>query len=451
LDQLQQQERQAQLVAAGQALAGWIRERRAVWADDPVHRDWSDQGLAIEKAAEALAWAETDSPAEALAWAETESPAEAHAWAETESPAEVLAWAEGESPGAIAPDPGFALPDVSALDAPAPAVSIEPPAVEHVPPAVPAEPVGARVRRALSRVTGVPVSALRGLAAKARPAARWTTRTVAVAAVLAAVVAGIGASRRLAGPYWEERGDYWAKVTDMVAPLLARLEALITPAGVEVAPDAEGTSPVAPDTGQLLVDSEPSGASVSLDGRERGVTPLSLDNLEPGDYRVVIASPEGSVRRVVTVTAGQTTTVSESIFGGWVKVFAPFELQVTAGSRAIRLDDQSQALLPPGPYELQFQNASLGYQETRRIEIRPGETTTLSLVPSPSTLHVTASEPASVLVDGELVGITPLADHPIALGTREIVVRSDAGPERRFRPTVTVSPVVLQVDFSQTP
>jgi hypothetical protein len=141
--------------------------------------------------------------------------------------------------------------------------------------------------------------------------------------------------------------------------------------------------------------------------------------------------------------------VSESIFGGFLKVFAPFELRITDGTRAIQLDDQNQVLLPPGSYELQLENASLGYRETRRVDVNPGQTTTLSVVPSPSALTVTASAPAVVLVDGEPVGETPLTNHPIALGTRDIVVRSTAGPERRFTRRVTASPVQIEVDFSQ--
>jgi hypothetical protein len=54
-----------------------------------------------------------------------------------------------------------------------------------------------------------------------------------------------------------------------------------------------------------------------------------------------------------------------------------------------------------------------------------------------------------VLVDGEQVGETPLTNHPIALGTRDIVVRSIAGPERRYTRRVTVAPIQIEVDFSQ--
>jgi hypothetical protein len=39
----------------------------------------------------------------------------------------------------------------------------------------------------------------------------------------------------------------------------------------------------------LLVESRPPGASVTINGRRSGTTPLSLDALEPGDYRIGLA------------------------------------------------------------------------------------------------------------------------------------------------------------------
>ena len=43
--------------------------------------------------------------------------------------------------------------------------------------------------------------------------------------------------------------------------------------------------------------------------------------------------------------------------------------------------------------------------------------------------------PATVLIDGGQAGETPLTDHPLALGTRDIVVRSAAGEERKYTRT----------------
>jgi len=201
--------------------------------------------------------------------------------------------------------------------------------------------------------------------------------------------------------------------------------------------------------GELIVRSEPAGAKVLVDGRERGVTPLTLGDLALGSHTVVIENDKGSVRRTVKVVSDRPVVVSESIFAGWLTVFAPFELEVSEGTRTIRLDDSGKALLAPGPHELRLENRDLGYRETRHVEIQPGQTVSLSLVAAPSTLSVTASTPATVSIDGQQVGSTPLTNQPIALGTRDIVVKGADGSERRFTRRVTVAPVQIEVDFSK--
>jgi hypothetical protein len=80
--------------------------------------------------------------------------------------------------------------------------------------------------------------------------------------------------------------------------------------------------------------------------------------------------------------------------------------------------------------------------------VKPGEITPISIIPSMSALTVTATQPAEVFVDGERVGETPLTNRPVNVGTREVVVKSASGGERRFTKTVTVEPVRIDVDFS---
>lgn len=201
-------------------------------------------------------------------------------------------------------------------------------------------------------------------------------------------------------------------------------------------------------TGQLQVTSKPAGAQVLVDGTPRGVAPITLDDLAAGPHVVALESPSGSVKRSITVTAGQLAQVSEAIFPGWVTVLAPFEIAISEGTRPIRLDDRSQVMLPPGPHELRFENRALGYQEVRRVEIESGEHAQISVVPLRSTLSVRASAPADVWLDGVAVGQTPLVDVPVELGTRDIVLKSATG-NRRFTLTITTKPAALDVDFSK--
>jgi hypothetical protein len=201
-------------------------------------------------------------------------------------------------------------------------------------------------------------------------------------------------------------------------------------------------------TGSLQVTSVPPGARVMVDRRARGVTPLTVDGLSPGSHDVVLESADGSVRETVDITADNTAEISQSIYAGWVHVSSAIEIAITEGTRGIHLDERNQVLLPPGIHELRFESRALGYRDTRRIEVKPGEITAVSIVPSVSALTVTATQPAEVFVDGERVGETPLTSRPINLGTRDVLVKSASGGERRFTITVTVDPVRIDVDFS---
>lgn len=256
---------------------------------------------------------------------------------------------------------------------------------------------------------------------------RWLPRV----AVAAALLAGGFASRQYV---W----NLWTVATTSKTPV----------APIEPAPGNPAATTHKP-RGGLRVRSTPPGARVFIDGKLRGVTPLSLADVNVGRHTIELKSDAGTVQRTVTVAADQTEDIDESIFSGWLAVYSPFDLVITEGGRSFRLDDRNQIMLSPGQHELHLTNRTLGYDVVRQVELKPGETTTLSLKPPPSTMTVTASEAAEVWVDGARVGETPQNDHPAELGSHEIVVRRAAGGERRFTVTITVRPFTLNVDFSK--
>jgi hypothetical protein len=131
---------------------------------------------------------------------------------------------------------------------------------------------------------------------------------------------------------------------------------------------------------------------------------------------------------------------------GWVAVSAPFDISVTNANQPVALDDRGRGMLPPGKYRLRFQNAEVGYDETRPVEVRPSGTTTIDLVPQ-TTISVTANEPAEVLIDGKPVGQTPY-DGQLSFGPHAVTVRT-AGGEREIKLSATMKPVQIEVDFTQ--
>ena len=228
--------------------------------------------------------------------------------------------------------------------------------------------------------------------------------------------------------------------------------------GPAAKPTETGTSPVKPTearppaggrkgTGGLVVKTTPAGARVLVDGKARGVSPLTLTDLSPGSHEVALESNAGTIHRTVTVAANETAEIDESIFSGWVAVYAPFEVVISENGRVLRADERNQFLLPPGIHQIRLTNKRLAYDSVQQVEVKPGETIALRLTPDPSTLTVTASEAAEVWLDGARVGETPLNAFPAALGTHDLVVKRATGGERRFPITIGANPFSLHVEF----
>jgi hypothetical protein len=57
-------------------------------------------------------------------------------------------------------------------------------------------------------------------------------------------------------------------------------------------------------TGSLEIRSEPAGARVTIDGRPRGTTPVTVRDLTPGDHTVVVEAGGRKAQQTVRVEAG---------------------------------------------------------------------------------------------------------------------------------------------------
>jgi PEGA domain len=305
--------------------------------------------------------------------------------------------------------------------------------------------------RAASRIEFTPSHLFAAATAAVRSAAMLVTRVPRAAVLRALPVLVLVAAAAATRPYWPTMRSI-PKAAWAIPQAGQRLLTSALASGADLATTAQAV-PTADATtdrvGRLDVTSEPPGAQVTVDGQARGATPLTLDNLRAGSHSVVLERDGGSVRRVVIVKAHEISEVSEALFAGWLTVYSPFDVAITEGGRVIRLDDRHQVMLPPGAHELRFENRSLGYTEVRHVDVQPGEFTTLSVVPPKSTLTVTSTVAADVWIDGVRIGQAPLVAIPVDLGTREIVLKTANGDERRRAVMVTAKPAGLDVDFSK--
>jgi hypothetical protein len=201
--------------------------------------------------------------------------------------------------------------------------------------------------------------------------------------------------------------------------------------------------------GTLALTTQPAGARVLLDGKAVGESPLTLTDVAPGKHSLTLVTSAGSVKKVVRIEAGKTTTLEIPIYSGWIVVFAPVPLDIAENGRAIGSSDQGRLMLSPGLHQLTLTNRRLGYKGVQIVDIEPGEERSISIQPT-GELNVNAVPWAEVWMAGKKVGETPVAGLQVPLGTHEIVFRNPQFPERRATVTVTgAAPTAAAVDFTK--
>ena len=102
-----------------------------------------------------------------------------------------------------------------------------------------------------------------------------------------------GAPPVAAMPPAVDRGPVPAARPPATAPAPANTAAATAPAAVSAT------------LGGVSIESTPSGLPVTMEGRERGVTPITIGRLKPGRHDVLV----GGLARKVDVTAGSVTTL----------------------------------------------------------------------------------------------------------------------------------------------
>jgi PEGA domain-containing protein len=208
--------------------------------------------------------------------------------------------------------------------------------------------------------------------------------------------------------------------------------------------------------GRLSIVTDPAGARVQVDGQPRGVSPLVIDGLAAAEHLVTVVSDSGSAQRTIVVSNDVMTEVVFSLpkrtapVAGWVTVAAPFPIEMFEHDELVGASGAAKIMLAAGKHEVLLRNEGLGFAETRTISVAPGEVTTVRIDSPKGLLNVNARPWADVLVDGELVGQTPLSGLSIAIGPHQITFRHPQFGERSERITVTARSVNrVAVDFTK--
>jgi hypothetical protein len=209
-----------------------------------------------------------------------------------------------------------------------------------------------------------------------------------------------------------------------------------------------------PMTGMLVIHSQPAGAQVTVDGVERGTAPITIEELSPGDHEVVLRNAEGSSKHVVKVLAGTTASLVAPVVGvsgdgpvsGWVKVTAPFTVEIFENGKLLGTTDSDRLMMAAGRHVLTLVNETLKYREQKIVAVAPGKVAAFRIELPKGSVNLNAMPWAEVFIDGKRVGETPIGNLEVPIGPHEIVFRHPQLGEKRHAISVTAAaPVRLSV------
>ena len=202
--------------------------------------------------------------------------------------------------------------------------------------------------------------------------------------------------------------------------------------------------------GHFDVMSQPSAASVYIDGKLRGVTPLTVSNLPVGSHTLILRSAAGTVRKTIRIESDHTTSLMEMIYPGWLAVFSDIPLEVRAAGRLVGRTGDGRIRMPPGRYEFELTNARFGYRSTHVRQVSPGQVAPLTVNLPSGIVDVDAKPWGEVWVEDKRIGQTPLESMAVPIGAHEIRVTHPELGERRLYVDVTLTERLhLAFDFTK--
>jgi hypothetical protein len=192
---------------------------------------------------------------------------------------------------------------------------------------------------------------------------------------------------------------------------------------------------------------------VTVDGVQRGISPLSVESLEPGEHQVVLHNLGRTHRRTVLVESGATaslviTNASSASESGWIAPRSSTALQIFESGRLVGSTETDRIMLPVGAHMLEFVSEPLGFRATQGVTVSAGQTTVMPISLPQAVVNFNAVPWADVVIDGTPIGQTPIANLLQTIGTHKVEFRHPELGTKQV--TVTVSkkePARVAVDM----
>jgi hypothetical protein len=184
---------------------------------------------------------------------------------------------------------------------------------------------------------------------------------------------------------------------------------------------------------------------------------MTIGELLPGDHTVTFANDLGSVSQKVVIEAGVPASLmvpmgmpSGTVASGWLTVTSPVAVDLHENGRLVGNSGIEKIMLPAGRHDIELVNEAVGIREMRTVHVSPGRTSSITMTIPKGTVSLNAIPWASVFIDGQSVGDTPIGNLPLTVGPHEVVFRNaELGEQRRTITVTTRSAVRLSVDLTK--
>jgi hypothetical protein len=130
-------------------------------------------------------------------------------------------------------------------------------------------------------------------------------------------------------------------------------------------------------------------------------------------------------------SAGALSPVPVPQRSGGIRLSSPIELEVFEGDTRLGSSATGIVSAPAGRRELDLVNSVLGFRLRQSVNIKAGQVVPLTVTPPNGVININAVPWAEVLIDGKVVGETPIGNLSLPLGNHEITFRHPKFAELR--------------------
>ena len=116
---------------------------------------------------------------------------------------------------------------------------------------------------------------------------------------------------------------------------------------------------------------------------------------------------------------------------GFLTAFSRIPMEVYSDGKRIGTTEDGQLLIASGTHQIEFVSERFHYRAVASLTIPPGHVLPYTVALPSGEVHITTTPGAEIWIEGERIGVAPLEQIHVPIGTREIVVRDSDGAEKR--------------------